>query len=65
VFDVLALEEALARLELLSTRMAKVVELRAFGGMTVVECAAELGVSRGTIDKEWRAARAWLQNALA
>ncbi|MCA8957054.1 MAG: sigma-70 family RNA polymerase sigma factor [Planctomycetes bacterium] len=63
--DVLVLEEALTRLETLHLRMAKVVELRVFLGMSVAETCAVLGVSRATVDKEWAMARAWLRHELS
>jgi len=62
--DVLALEEALERLEALDERQAKVVELRFLGGLSVDEVAEALGVSKTTVEAEWRAARAWLAREL-
>ena len=58
--DILALEEALQRLSALDERQASVVELRFFGGLSVEEAAEALGVSKTTVEGEWRAARAWL-----
>ncbi|MCI0570896.1 MAG: ECF-type sigma factor [Myxococcaceae bacterium] len=63
--DLLALEAALERLQALDARQARIVELRFFGGLSVVEVAGCLGVSVSTVEKEWRAARAWLGMALA
>jgi RNA polymerase sigma factor (TIGR02999 family) len=60
IVDVLALDEALHRLEKLDARMAQIVALRTFGGMTGDEIASQLGVSRRTIAGDWRRARAWL-----
>lgn len=65
VADILDLEEALTRLEGLSPRQARVVELRFFGGMTEEETALALGVSRRTVQEDWRGARAWLQRELS
>ena len=62
--DVLALEEALVRLAELDADKARLVELRFFAGMTLEEAAHALGVSPSTVVREWRMARAWLQNAL-
>jgi RNA polymerase sigma-70 factor, ECF subfamily len=62
--DVLALEAALAELEALEPRHAEVVTLRFFGGLTVDEIAAHLGVSRSTVEADWRKARAFLAAAL-
>ena len=64
VVDVLALNEALQRLEALDERQARVVELRFFGRMTVEEAAAVLGVSSRTVGLDWRMARAWLLREL-
>lgn len=58
--DMLALDDALKRLEQLDERQARVVELRFFGGMTVEEAATVLGVSPRTVDLDWRMAKAWL-----
>ena len=59
--DVTALHEALNRLEQLGERLAKVVELRFFGGLTVKESAEVLGVAPVTIEKDWTKAKAWLR----
>lgn len=66
--DLVDLHEAMDRLAALprnGTRMAKVVELRVFAGMTVPECADALGVSPRTIDNDWTLARAFLQEQLS
>lgn len=63
--DVLALDRALSELQALSPRQASIVELRYFGGLSVPETAACLEVSTSTVEKEWRAARAWLGVALS
>ncbi len=60
----LALDEALKRLEALSERQARVVELRYFAGMTTPEAAAALGVSARTVEGDWTFARAWLRREL-
>lgn len=62
--DVLALDEALVQLGTLDPRQAQVVELRFFGGLSVAEVAAALGVSTRTVELDWRMARAWLSRAL-
>jgi RNA polymerase sigma-70 factor, ECF subfamily len=59
-----ALREALCRLAALDDRQARVVELRFFGGLTVAEVADALGVSKRTVEEDWRIARAWLLFAL-
>jgi RNA polymerase sigma factor (TIGR02999 family) len=60
VVDVLALDEALSRLEALDPRQAKVVELRFFAGLSEDETAAVLDCSPATVTRDWRTARAWL-----
>lgn len=62
--DALALDGALSRLEDLDAQQAKVVELRFFGGLTVEETAEVMGVSSGTVKRDWAVARAWLYREL-
>jgi RNA polymerase sigma factor (TIGR02999 family) len=62
--DLLALDEALNRLAQINSRRSRVVELRFFGGLTGAETAAALGVSEGTVERDWNLARAWLYNEL-
>jgi len=62
--DVLALDEALQRLSLLSPRQGNVVECRVFAGLSVKETSEALGVSEATIKRDWVAARAWLNRDL-
>jgi RNA polymerase sigma factor (TIGR02999 family) len=62
--DLLALDEALQRLEQLSARQARVVEYRFFAGMDVEETAEALGISPATVKREWTAARAWLHREM-
>jgi len=64
VEEVLALEEALKRLEASHPRRARVVVCRFFAGMEVDETAAALGVSEATVKRDWTAARAWLNREL-
>lgn len=63
-FDLLALDEALNRLAAKEAQLAKVVELRFFSGLDVVETAEVLGVSESTIKRDWRMAKAWLHREL-
>lgn len=63
--DVLAIDDALTKLEALSPRQARIVELRCLVGMSVVEVADALEVSERTVASEWRLARAWLTRELA
>ena len=58
--ELLALDQALDALEAIDPRKARVIELRFFGGMSVAETAAELGVSGPTVILDTRLARAWL-----
>lgn len=62
--DLVAVHEALDRLAERNGRQAQVVTLRYFGGLTVPEIAETLGVSVGTVERDWRIARAWLSNEL-
>ena len=59
--DFVALEEALQALAVFDERKSRVVELRFFGGLSVKESAAVLGVSIDTVMRDWRLAKAWLQ----
>ena len=58
--DVLALDEALSRLESVDPRASRVVELRYFTGLSEREAAEALGVSISTLKRDWTFARAWL-----
>ena len=62
--DVLRLDEALTRFAKLDPELARVVELRFFGGLTISEAAQTIGVSTATVDRGWRTARAWLRAEL-
>ena len=64
VVEILALDEALAHLAQLSPRLAQIVELRYFGGLSVEEVARVLEVSEPTVRRDWRKARALLFHAL-
>jgi RNA polymerase sigma factor (TIGR02999 family) len=58
--DVLALDEALNKMESFDPELARIVELRFFSGLTIAETAAALEVSTPTIERAWRVARSWL-----
>lgn len=62
--ELVALDEALARLEAMSPRQARIVEARYFAGMEITEIAEALGVSPATVKRDWTAARAWLNREL-
>lgn len=61
----LALDEALIRLEHQHPERAQLVKLRFFAGLTIVEAAAAMGISDTTADRHWAYARAWIQREVA
>jgi RNA polymerase sigma factor (TIGR02999 family) len=63
--DLLALDDALRTLASIDPRKARVIEMRFFGGFSVEETAAALGVSEETVLRDSRAARAWLKRELS
>ena len=63
--DLLAVDDALTALERLNARHARVVELRFFGGLSLEEAAHVLGVSVGTVRRDWTLAQAWLFRELS
>jgi RNA polymerase sigma factor (sigma-70 family) len=62
--ELLALDDALDRLDAIDTRLRQVVELRFFGGLTDSEAGEVLGVTRRTVQRDWTRARAWLYGEL-
>lgn len=62
--DVLALDQALDRYAAIDARGARIVELRVFGGLTMPEIAAHLGVSERTAAEDWAVARMWMARQL-
>ncbi len=62
--DLLAIDAALERLAALNARQARVVECRFFGGLSVSETAALLEVSESVVERDWRAAKAWLVSTI-
>lgn len=62
--DVLALDAAIERLQAEQPRLAEIVQLRYFTGLSVEETALVVGRSESTIKREWRLARAWLAGQL-
>ena len=62
--DLVALNDALDALAKVDERKSRVIELRFFGGLSIDECAAVLGVSPDTVKRDWRLARAWLWREL-
>ncbi|MCA9177481.1 MAG: sigma-70 family RNA polymerase sigma factor [Planctomycetales bacterium] len=63
--DLIALDEALARLEAEDPRKAQLVDLRYFGGLTLEQAADAMKISRATANRHWAYARAWLRLELA
>lgn len=63
--NLIALDEALQRLERINPRQASVVECRFFGGLTVEETATAIGASTRTVKRDWAMAQAWLHRELA
>jgi RNA polymerase sigma factor (TIGR02999 family) len=63
--DVLRIHEALDELAGIDARLARLVEMRYFAGMTEAETADALGVSRRTAQRDWEKARLFLREALA
>jgi RNA polymerase sigma-70 factor, ECF subfamily len=62
--DLLALHEALARLEAIDSRQSRVVECRFFAGMSIEETAEALDLSPASVKRDWALARAWLNREL-
>jgi RNA polymerase sigma factor (TIGR02999 family) len=63
-FDVVALDDALEGLQQLEPRLAQVIELHYFGGLTYDQIAAAVGASAATVHRDIRLARAWLLNEI-
>jgi len=62
--DLLALNDALEALSEVDPQRSQIVELRFFGGLTIEETAQVMRISTPTVERGWRAARAWLQTEL-
>ena len=63
--EILAVDEVLARLTKLDPRQARVVELRYFGGLSVEETAAAMGIATRTVKLDWAMAKAWMKSQLS
>jgi RNA polymerase sigma factor (TIGR02999 family) len=63
--DLVALNEALERLEAMDPEQARLVELRYFGGLTIEETAEAMNISPASVKRHWTVARAWLARELA
>jgi RNA polymerase sigma-70 factor (ECF subfamily) len=63
--NLVALDDALLSLAEMDPQQGKIVELKFFAGMTIEEIAEVVGISTATVEREWRAARAWLSDELS
>jgi RNA polymerase sigma factor (TIGR02999 family) len=63
--DLVALNEALEKLEIMDPQQARVVELRFFGGLTIEDTGEVLKLSPATVKREWETARLWLRREIA
>jgi RNA polymerase sigma factor (TIGR02999 family) len=63
--NLLALDEALQRLEVLDEQKVRIVELRFFGGLTIEETAEVMKLSPATVKRGWSMARAWLRSEVS
>lgn len=63
--NLLALDDALRRLEALDPQKSRVVELRYFGGLTIEETAEAMKISPATVKRDWSMARAWLRSEIS
>jgi RNA polymerase sigma factor (TIGR02999 family) len=63
--DVVCLDDALNELAMIDERKSKVVELKFFGGCSIEETAEVLGVSPGTVMRDWTLAKAWLRRTMS
>jgi RNA polymerase sigma factor (TIGR02999 family) len=64
-YDLVRLDDALTALARIDARKAKAIELRFFGGLSVEETAEALEISRETVLRDWRMARAWLKSEIS
>ena len=62
--NIVAVDDALHKLEAIDVRQVQIVELRFFGGLSIEETANVLKVSPGTVMRDWTFARAWLRNEM-
>jgi len=63
--DLIALNDALEKLEKRDKHKAQIVKLRFFAGLTIPQTAQTLGISASTVDNHWAYARAWLRVEIA
>jgi RNA polymerase sigma factor (TIGR02999 family) len=63
--DLVTLDDALNKLAAMDARQSQIVEMRFFGGLSIEETADGLGISRATVERQWRLARLWLFQKLS
>ena len=63
--NLLALDDALSRLEALDPQKSRIVEMRYFAGLTIEETAEALRISPATVKRDWSMARAWLRSEIS
>lgn len=63
--NLIALDDALTKLELLDPNKSRLVELRFFSGLTIDETAEVMQISSRTVDREWQTAKAWLHREIS
>ncbi len=63
--ELIALDDALRDLSALDGRKSQIIELRFFGGLSLEETAEVMKISPSTVQREWRAAKAWLHHAMS
>jgi len=63
-YEIVMIDEALTKLKSWDARLAQVVELRFFGGLSIEETAKSLGVAERTVKRDWTVARAWLSTVI-
>jgi len=63
--NLLELDDALTRLEAIDGRLSKIVEMMFFGGLSMSDAAVVMSVSKRTVERHWRLARAWLSRELS
>ena len=63
--DLVALDDLFASLSKIDPQQGRIVDLRSFGGLTILETADVLGISTATVSRDWDLARAWLRRELS
>ena len=63
--ELIALDDALKRLEKLDPQQSLIVDLKFFSGLPIETIAEQLGISESTVKREWRAAKVWLKGQIA